>query len=730
MADMQPEAQPDLPPLSSMDKLALLAKAEGDISQAIDSVKLAQIGSDVVADYERDERDREDWKKKVERALKAAAQEDAGEKNFPWDGAANVKYPLLTTAALQFNARSYPAIVKGDEPVMCKVIGNDNGLPQIGPDGQQLMQVNGAPVFNGQLGPMIMSPQGMQSLPQGVQPQPMWVKPPGTKSARASRVAQYLSTTLMYRVEGWEEDTDALLLQLPIVGCAFRKVCMVDGELHVSLVPALNLVAPMKAKDVASSPRLTEVIEDVYPYLIAERMASGTYRQVELTPESDDDEAPRTILEQHRLMDMDEDGVPEPYIVTVDKATSEVLRLESNFSMAEAMHPGTRVKKLSVYYVKYDFFPHPKGGFYGIGFGHLLDPITEVVNTQINQLIDAGTAQIAGGGFIAGGVRLQGNSSRVKLKPGEFAVINGVTGTQLREAIFERTVPEPSQVAFQLLDMMLSASKDIASVKDVVTGDASNMGQVGTTMALIEQSLQVFSAIYKRVYRSLKSEFEMVYDCLSRWGGQKAAQDYANVLDDPQANFQTDFAEPDFDIRPVSDPGNVTNIQKMARAQFLQGFLGRGLNDFEIYNRIFEAANIEDISKIVPDASMFQQQMQMHAQMFQAQQDSLQAKTQLDQARAAHAGAGAQKVSADAAKGQIEAGTMSAQVQQSMMGGIPMGGGVQPMPGTMPILSPTMQQARKNAADADKAEMEAEILRQQMASGVPPMSSDMITTRL
>jgi chaperonin GroES len=410
-----------------------------------------------------------------------------------------------------------------------------------------------------------------------------------------------MNTTIFYRVEGWEEDTDALLLQLPIVGCAFRKVCWKDGQFHISLRPALKIVAPMKAKDVESSPRLTEIIDDIFPYEIADRMAAGQYRQVELTPESDDDQAPRTLLEQHRLMDMDGDGVSEPYIVTVDKATSEVLRVESNFSTHEAMQPGIRVKKLSVYYIKYDFFPHPKGCFYGIGFGHLLDPITEVVNTAINQLIDAGTAQIAGGGFIAGGVRLQGNSSRIKLQPGEFKTVNGVTGSQLREAIFERTVPQPSPIAFQLLDMMLGAAKDISSVKDVITGEASNNGQVGTTMALIEQGLQVFTAIYKRVYRSLKGEFTMLFEQMGRWGGDAMAQDYQNVLDDPLADFQGDFNGADFDIRPVSDPTSVTKMQKMSRAQFLGGFIGRGLNDIEIYRRMFEAADVEDIDKILPD---------------------------------------------------------------------------------------------------------------------------------
>ncbi|MDB5584304.1 MAG: hypothetical protein JWR80_9480 [Bradyrhizobium sp.] len=633
----QPEEEVRLTP---MDKLALLAKAEGDISGAFSSSKLTTIGADVVADYERDEKDRVEWKETVERALSAAAQEKSGAKSYPWENAANVKYPMLTVAALQFNARAYPAIVKGDEAVSVKVVGKDTGRPAIDP-------MTGQPM--------------MQQGPQG--PQPAWERPPGFKAARASRVRDYMNAVLFYRVEGWEEDTDALLLQLPIVGCAFRKITYRDGQLISSLVPALNLVAPMKAKDVESAPRLTEIIEDVFPYQIADRMASGQYRNLELTPEDDDDQAPRTLLEQHRLMDLDNDGIPEPYIVTVDKETSQILRLESNFSLNEAMQPGALVKKLSAYYVKYDFFPHPKGCFYGIGFGHLLDQLTEVVNSAINQLLDAGTAQIAGGGFIAGGVRMQGNSSRIQLQPGEFKVVNGVTGSQLREAIFERTVPQASPVAFQLLDMMLSAAKDISSVKDVITGEASNNGQVGTTLALIEQGLQVFTAIYKRVYRSLKAEFQMMFDCLGRWGGETAQQDYQKILDDPQANFKADFDGADFDIRPASDPTSVTKMQKMARAQFLQQFLGKGLNDQEIYHRIFEAADVEDIDKLFPDPAQAQQQQELQQKGAAAEIGAKEAAAARDGAAVQETQQQARKTAAEATTAEIEAAALAGQFQ-------------------------------------------------------------------
>lgn len=573
-------------------KLLAMARSTGDISDIFSPEDLTRIGGDVVDDYTRDDADRAEWKRIVEKAQKSAAQESKGTKDYPWNRASNVHYPLLTVAATQFNARAYPAIVKGDEAVSVKVVGSDKGRPQ-----------------------MLMGPQGpmpaMQAGPDG-QPMPVWQVPPGAKTARAGRVKDYLNTVLFYRMEDWEADTDALLLQLPIDGCAFRKVWF-DPETQqqrAALVSALRIVVPSGARSCETTPRLTEEVPDVYPYQITERMLSGFYRTETLMPEGEDDQSPRMLLEQHRLIDVDGDGLPEPYIVTVDKATRKVLRIEANFGPAD-VQVDERGRALSIkrgkFYVKYSFFPHPQGKFYDIGLGHLLEQIGDVVNTAMNQIIDAGHAQVAGGGFIASGIRLQGNSrtSNLRYRPGEYATVNGVTGDQLRNGIYERTMPGPSPVMVQVLDMMLSAARDISSVKDVITGEASNNGQVGTTLALIEQGLQVFTAIYKRIYRSLREEYALLADNIGKFGGERAAEDYANVLDDPAADFEADFTFDDMDIRPVSDPTSVTRMQKMARAQFVLGIAdGNPLYDQrKVHQRVLEAADIEDADDLFAPAA-------------------------------------------------------------------------------------------------------------------------------
>jgi chaperonin GroES len=531
-------------------RLAEIARVQGDISDLLTPQQLVTIGTKVCEDYERDKASRADWTKTVEDALKKAAQESKEDKSYPFENCSNVSYPLLTVAALQFNARAYPAVVKGDEAVTVKVIGKDRE---------------------------------------------------GSKAKKAQRVREYLNYLLFYKIKGWEADTDQLLLQLPIVGCVFRKVWTHEGLPCSAMVPALRLFVPMDAKDLETTPRITEEVPDVYPYQIRQRVRSGQYREVTLPTNGDDDEAPRLLLEQHRFLDLDEDGVDEPYIVTVDCETKEVLSVQANFTAEDALSKPELKRR--AYYVKYGFFPHPEGKFYDIGFGHLLEQLSAVIDTAINQLNDAGHAQIAGGGFIAAGLRLQGagQTSNLKWKPGEYKVVSS-GGQDLRAAVYERTFPNPSPVTFQLLDMMLGAAKDIAAIKDVLTGDTpGNNAAVGTTLALIEQGLQVFTAIYKRVYRALKDEFGLMYENLADYASDEARKEYLKVLDDPEADFNADFSAGEMDIRPVSDPQSVTRSQKMARAQFLLGLKGQGLNDMEINRRVLEAADIEDIDKLMPD---------------------------------------------------------------------------------------------------------------------------------
>lgn len=603
-ADIQADAATPVD-VAGLSILMQFADADGDISSYLDSEVIAKITDQVIETYEDDKASREDWATVAEEALKEIGETKAQAKDFPWPNASNVKYPLLATAVMQFNARSYPAIVKGDEAVSCKVVGSDTGMPQVGPDGQPLFQFQGLPVAFTPQGPAVVTPQGPVPLPEGGDPEPVWKREPGAKTKRAQRVRQYMNYIMFYGIDGWESETDTLLFQMPAIGCGFRKVWF-DGRKHQSrFVPALKLVVNNCAKSLADAPQITEEIDGVYPHQIQRDIRTGKYR-ADATID-DGDKEPRLLIEAQCYYDLDDDGVDEPYIVTIDYKSRELLRIVPDFGPEQVQVSDTDVAYIErrTFYVKYEFMPNPEGKFYNIGLAHLLHQYGKVINTLVNQMIDANTAAVAGGGFIASGLRIQGQgqSSSLRWRPGEYKTVP-VSGNDIRSGIIERTFPQVGQTAFNLLDLILGAARDIASIKDILTGEGSNNGQVGTTLALIEQGLQVFTAIYKRVYLGLKSEFRLLFNNISAHADATTQAEYMELLDDPAADIASDFNGRDMDICPVSDPSSVTKMQKMAKAQFLlstaETLLAVGGDVREVLRRVYEAADVDDIDKLLP----------------------------------------------------------------------------------------------------------------------------------
>ncbi len=568
----------------------------GGIAYSLDENALSKLGADVMRDYEADKASRREWEERAEKALSRAAQEENESKDYPFPGCSNVSYPLLTVAALQFQARAYPAIVKNDEAVSVKVFGV---VPEIDPADEAAATAAQETMQEGQPVP----PEGMEAV-QRVQSHQQALASRRAKTRRAKRVGDYMNYQLFYENPSWESDTDTMLFALPIVGAAFRKT-FVDpdtGKCTSRYVPAMNMIVPQSARDLETTPRITEEMHDVYPYQIKQRVFEAHYLEQGLDLDNEEQQG-RKLIEQYRYADLDEDGLEEPYIITVDCETAKVLRIEPGWvrRWPESLDvPAIRFERYQPYTL-YSFIPDPKGRFYPIGFGHLLDPITDIVNTTINQMIDAGHAQIAGGGFISGGLRLQGagQTNTLKWRPGEYKVVNAAPG-QIQASIYERTFPNPSAVAMSMLELMLGAAKEITATSDVITGQAPATAPVGTTMALIEQGLQVFTAIYKRIFRAAKGEYRALYEAISAWGDP---EDYLEVIDDPEADFAADFGPEGKDIVPVSDPTVATKMQQIAKAQFLLTQVGAGLNDREIRLRAFRAFDIDDPESLIPPPS-------------------------------------------------------------------------------------------------------------------------------
>lgn len=515
-----------------------------NVAKDLDDEDLIAIGKDAVLGYENDLASRKPWEDDLKTWTELALQ-IASKKTFPWNGAANIKYPLLATAAMQFAARAYPTLVPSNNQVVkCRVVGKD-------PDGQ--------------------------------------------KAERAKRVSTHMSFQVMEQMDDWEEDMDKLLITLPIAGTCFKKTYF-DPQKQQNcskLILPKALVVNYFCRKLDDAERITEVF-----YLskrkLKERQNQGIYLDVDLgDPSSDgedkntsvnnafqnsgqeDDSTPYCFLEQHTFLDLDKDGYAEPYIVTVEIETQTVVRIVPRFDK-DGVLLNEQQKVVSIepiqYYTKYGFIPNPDGGFYDIGFGRLLGPLNNSANTIINQLVDAGSLSNLQAGFIGKGLRIKMGESR--FQPGEWKAVNAI-GDDLKKQIFPLPVREPSQVLFNLLDLLLKSGKELASVAEIFVGKMPGQNTPATTtMATIEQGMKVFTAVYKRVYRSLASEFRKIYKLNRTYMN---IEEYIDVLDEPIQ--QSDYEGPENDILPGADPVAVSSQEKQAKLQAVGQILNLGTID-------------------------------------------------------------------------------------------------------------------------------------------------------
>jgi chaperonin GroES len=596
LADVQTGMEADSgltpPEPAHLDKLTRWAKSinialelDDNDEPEISSETLTTLGMRVKREYDIDETSRASWKEKTEEAMKLAMQHTEP-KQYPWPKAANVIFPLMTTASMQFAARAYPAIVMGREIVKGIVIGPDDGTPQIDPQ-------TGQPAI--QPGPP--DPQTGQPVPM-----PVWQVPPGAKQVRADKIADHMSYQLLDEQPEWEGETDKLLHILPIVGSAFRKSFFDAGKGRNSslLVSALKLVINYHAKSLETAPRLTEEIQ-FYPLDIKNMERSGEFRKITYTgsqAQGEDKDAPIDFLEQHRWYDLDEDGYPEPYIVTIDKQSTQVVRIVARFDIENVHWNATkgRIQKIDPthYYTPYEFFPNPEGGIYGVGFGQLLKPINEAVNTTLNMMLDAGHLQVVGGGFVGKGLSM--NAGALRFQPGEWKPVN-TNGATVQQSLVPLPAPGPSPILFQLLGLLVEAGKEVASIKDVLTGEQLPANTPATTMlAMVEQGLKQFTAIFKRVHRSLKQELAKLYRLNRIYLEQEASYKVGNEW---KSITRQDY-EKGAGVEPISDPTMVSDMQKLGRAQLLMSVANDPMvQKKEVLERFFKAANIENIDALI-----------------------------------------------------------------------------------------------------------------------------------
>lgn len=545
-----------------------------NIAGLLDEHDLGIIANYCLTGFNQDKTSRSDWESWYADAMKLALQvmED---KTFPWPNCSNVKFPLVTIGALNFHARAYPALVGPNKVVEYTVLGDD---------------------------------------------------PDGGLGLRATRVTNHQNYLLLKQTD-WEENTDRALINLPIMGCCFKKSYFdFDKKVPVSrLVLAMDLVVPYYTSSLTTTPRISEMFS-LSPNAFKTRVRRGHYRDVKYSPDyqvgdqSDamqvarqdaqhttpvtyyDNDAPTNFVEQHCHLDLDGDGYAEPYIVTFIKETGEICRIVARYTPEDVERNDKGVVHIDAvhYYTKIPFIPSPDGGFYDLGFGMLLGPLNYAVDSILNQIIDAGTMSILGGGFLGRGVKIKRGENT--FAPFEWKQVDSPGGS-LRDNIVPLDAREPSRVLLDLLLFLVQYGERISTANEISMGEIPGQNtKTGVYEQAISQGSKVFGAIYKRIWRAFREEFQKVYRLTSIYknvvalGGRDATGKWFQI-------DAGDYKLPMDGIDPAADP-NVASPelqQKQAIMVFQTALQVPGQNVYKATMRMYKAFNVPNPDEIFPD---------------------------------------------------------------------------------------------------------------------------------
>lgn len=459
-----------------------------------------------------------------------------------WCGnCANVAFPLVTIATLQFHSRAYPELVPGKDLVQYEVWGED---------------------------------------------------PESKEAARAARIGAHMSHQCLKEDEAWQDNHDKLMINYSVVGSAFIKSRRSTAEnKNVSdFVPARYLVMDYWAKSVESCGRKTHLIP-LSRNDIVERVRKGTWKDILDAPwykaggEADqkqqereagkdrraglempppDDLTPFWFGEQHTWVDFDGDGYAEPVIITFELNSKSVVRVVYRFDREEDILRNDAKEIIRIrpeeQFTRYEFIPSPDGGVYGLGWGLLVGPLNESVSSLINQLLDSGTVGNTAGGFLARNAKLRGG--KYTFSPFEWLTVD-VAGGTLKENMVPLPVREPSDVLYKLLVLLIDYSNRICASTEMLAGE--NPGQntpAQTSAAMVEQGMKIFASIFTRAWRCMKEEFKKIYLLNAVYTDPgKPLPGFASLED-----YKGDPSR----ISPSADPTVLSETQRLLKATALR----------------------------------------------------------------------------------------------------------------------------------------------------------------
>jgi hypothetical protein len=533
-----------------------------NLADFIDERDLTSICLDLVSSYRADKESRSDWERSYVKGLDLLGLKNE-DRTQPWDGACGVFHPLLTESVIKFQSQSIQEIFPARGPVKTAIVGRIDEK----------------------------------------------------KTKQAERVQNYLNYLLTEKMTEYRSETEKMLFSLPLAGSAFRKVYFDPslGRPCSMFVPAEDFVVSYGASDLTTCERATHVMKKSSND-IRKLQVSGFYRDVELpaaSPNTDeierkyneltgdsasyDYDSRHSILEMHVNLDLpgfedEEDGEPTginlPYVVAIDQSSRTILSIRRNW------YEDDPLKNKREHFVHYQYMPGL--GFYGFGLIHMIGGLAKSATSLLRQLVDAGTLSNLPGGLKSRGLRIKGDDTPIM--PGEFRDVD-VPGGAIRDNIAFLPYKEPSNVLYQLMGDIVEEGRRFASAADVKASDMNGEAPVGTTLAILERSMKVMSAVQARLHASMRVELRLLTGIVRDHGPE--AYPYE---EDGDPIVVEDF-DNRIDIIPVSDPNAGTMAQRIMQYQAALQLAAQAPEMYDLpllHRQMLEVLGIRDADEIVP----------------------------------------------------------------------------------------------------------------------------------
>jgi hypothetical protein len=532
-----------------------------NLAEDLDEGQLTELSGDLIGEFDADINSRKDWLTTYVDGLELLGLK-VEDRTEPWPGACNVYHPLMTEALVKFQAETMMETFPAAGPVKTQIVG----------------------------------------------------KQTKEKEDAAERVQEDMNYQLMQEMPEYRPEHERMLWGLGLAGNAFKKVYYDPSfERQVAMyVPAEDMVVPYGASNLETAERVTHVMRKTKNELHKLQVA-GFYRDVDLgEPFLDIDEAEKKIaeklgfnpteddrfkiLEMHVDLDLEngdsDDGIALPYVVTIEKGTGTILAIRRNWN------PDDKLKAKRQHFVHYGYIPG--FGFYCFGLIHLIGAFAKSGTMILRQLVDAGTLSNLPGGLKSRGLRIKGDDTPIA--PGEFRDVDVPSGA-IRDNILMLPYKEPSQVLNSLMNQIIEEGRAFANAEGLKVSDMSANAPVGTTLAILERTLKVTSAIQSRIYYAMRQEFRLLKGIIRDYTPSEYS--YEPEIGDRRAK-QSDYDN--VDVIPVSDPNAATMSQKVVQYQAVMQMAAANpqiYDQVELNKQMLEVLGIKNIGKLIPAADDF-----------------------------------------------------------------------------------------------------------------------------